>query len=128
MKKLIMTIVLGMAAASYAASPALTGVSVQQNSSRLVTITYNVDQECIVTVDVLTNGVSIGEANFTNMTGAVNKQVSAGQNVICWQPRDSWADHRIAAGGISVNVKAWPLCAPPPYTASISTIFASSPM
>lgn len=115
MKKLIMTIVLGMAAASYAASPALTGVSVQQNSSRLVTITYNVDQECIVTVDVLTNGVSIGEANFTNMTGAVNKQVSAGQNVICWQPRDSWADHRIAAGGISVNVKAWPLCAPPPY-------------
>ena len=115
MKKLIMTIVLGMAAASYAASPALTGVSVQQNSSRLVTITYNVDQECIVTVDVLTNGVSIGEVNFTNMTGAVNKQVSAGQNVICWQPRDSWADQRVAAGGISVNVKAWPLCAPPPY-------------
>lgn len=115
MKKLLMVPLAGMALVSDAASPALTDVGVQQNSSRLVTITYNVDQDCIVTVDVLTNGVSIGEANFTNMTGAVNKEVPAGQNVICWQPRDSWADRRVAAGEMSVNVKAWPLCAPPPY-------------
>ena len=115
MKKLMTIAVLGMAAAAEAASPTLSNVNVRQDSSRLVTISYSVDQDCIVTVDVVTNGVSIGAQNFTNMTGAVNKQVSAGANTICWKPKDSWPNHRVAAGDMSVQVKAWPLCAPPPY-------------
>ncbi len=115
MKKLMTTAVLGMAVAVQAASPTLSNVNVRQDSSRLVTISYSVDQDCVVTVDVVTNGVSIGAQNFTNMTGAVNKQVSAGANTICWKPKDSWPNQRIAAGGLSVQVKAWPLCAPPPY-------------
>jgi hypothetical protein len=101
---------------SLCANPVVSKVTVTPDGGSVFKIGYTLTGgPAIVTVDVLTNGVSIGEVNFTNMTGAVNKQVSAGQNVICWQPRDSWADHRIAAGGISVNVKAWPLCAPPPY-------------
>lgn len=115
MKKLMTIAVLGMAVAAEAASPTLSNVNVRQDSSRLVTISYSVDQDCIVTVDVLTNGMSIGAQNFTNMTGAVNKQVSAGANTICWKPKDSWPNQRVAAGGLSVQVKAWPLCAPPPY-------------
>ena len=117
MNKLTVSIAaaIGLAVSSQGSSPALSGVDVRQDSSRLVTISYTVDQDCIVTVDVLTNGVSIGEANFTNMRGMVNRKVPSGAQTICWQPRDSWADHRVAAGDLSVQVKAWPLCAPPPY-------------
>ena len=117
MKKLMASFILvtGLAVLSQGASPALSGVSVRQDASRLVTISYTVDQDCIVTIDVLTNGVSIGEANFTNMRGMVNRKVAAGTQTICWQPRDSWANHRLGAGELSVQVKAWPLCAPPPY-------------
>jgi formylglycine-generating enzyme required for sulfatase activity len=111
----IAILLLGLATAAQASSPAISGVNVRQDASRLVTIGYTVDQDCIVTVDVLTNGVSIGESNFTNMTGDVNKKVSSGTRTICWQPMKSWPDHRIAAGGMTVEVKAWPLCAPPPY-------------
>ncbi len=111
----IATLLFGLATASQASSPAISGVSVRQDASRLVTIGYTVDQDCIVTVDVLTNGVSIGESNFTNMTGDVNKKVASGTRTICWQPTKSWPDHRIAAGDMTVEVKAWPLCAPPPY-------------
>lgn len=115
MKKLVCTLISGIAIAAGAASPTISGVSVRQDASRLVTINYTVDQDCIVTVDVTTNGVSIGVENFTNMVGAVNKKVAAGANTICWQPRASWPNKHIAAGGISVDVTAWPLCAPPPY-------------
>ena len=115
MKNLMTVVVLGLAIAAEASSPTLSSVNVRQDSSRLVTISYSVDQDCIVTVDVLTNGVSIGEQNFTNMTGDVNKKVLAGSRAICWKPTKSWPNQRIAAGDMSVQVKAWPLCAPPPY-------------
>ena len=115
MKALIVVMVSFSAVAVHAASPLLSDVNVRQDASRLVTISYTVDQDCIVTVDVTTNGVSIGEENFTNMTGMVNRKVAAGANTICWKPAKSWPNQRIAAGDISVEVKAWPLCSPPPY-------------
>ena len=99
----IAILLFGFATASQAASPAISGVSVRQDASRLVTIGYTVDQACIVTVDVLTNGVSIGESNFTNMTGDVNKKVASGTRTVCWQPTKSWPDHRIAAGDMTVT-------------------------
>lgn len=115
MKNLAAAVSLGMGLAVQAASPTLSAVSVRQDSSRLVTVSYTVDQDCIVTVDVLTNGVSIGAQNFADMTGDVNKKIAAGTRTICWRPVKTWPNHRIAPGDMSVRVKAWPLCAPPPY-------------
>ena len=46
----------------------------QNSNSRLVTISYELQEApAIVTVDILTNGVSIGEQNFTTIYGDVNK-------------------------------------------------------
>ena len=89
-------------------------VTVSQDRSRKVTITYALDDApAIVTVDVLTNGVSIGAANYTNMVGAVNVIVQPGENrTVTWRPDKSWPLHFTKA---TVNVKAWPLDAPPDY-------------
>ena len=67
-------------------------VSVAQSGSRLVTVSYKLGAPAIVTVDFLTNGVSIGEANFSNVEGDVNRLVTDTDSVctIKWQPRYSW--------------------------------------
>ncbi len=48
-------------------------VAFTQTSKRDVVITYKLtgSESAVVTVDVLTNGVSIGEQNFTSLKGAV---------------------------------------------------------
>ena len=54
----------------------------QDSKSRLVTVSYTLTGDpAIVTVDFLTNGVSIGEANFSNVSGDVNKLVSDTQSL-----------------------------------------------
>lgn len=89
-------------------------VTVSQDRSRKVTITYALDDApAVVTVDVLTNGVSIGSANFTNMTGDVNVMVPTGDlHTVTWKASRSWPFHD---GNAVVKVKAWPLDAPPDY-------------
>ena len=47
-------------------------------TGRNVVINYRLtgDESAVVTIDVLTNGVSIGAQNFTSLTGAVNTIVA----------------------------------------------------
>ena len=91
-------------------------VTFSQNSSRLVTIGYTLESaDAIVTVDVLTNGVSIGTENFTNIDGDVNKRVTPGERIVVWQPRKSWPGHVFKNNEVSVELKAWDVSVPPDY-------------
>ena len=80
----------------------------QNSATRLVTVGYTQEEtDAVVTVDVLTNGVSIGAENFTNIDGDVNRRVASGDHLIVWHPRKSWPAHVFTNNEVSVEVRAW---------------------
>ena len=94
-------------------------VAFAQTSKRDVVITYKLtgSESAVVTVDVLTNGVSIGEQNFTSLKGAVNTIVAPSDtatNRIYWAATKDWPDHKIDSG-VTVKVSARALTNPPDY-------------
>ena len=119
MKNLIplTTILLAAAACADPADPQISNVRLGQNSiSRRVTVRYDLDETAVVTMDVLTNGVSIGGANIQAVTGDCFKKVAAGNNhVVTWNPHLSWPDQKFGAGVVSVRMTAWALDNTPDY-------------
>ena len=62
-----------------AAIPQLTLSKIEQDATtHCVTVDYVLDSPAIVTIDVTTNGVSIGAANVTCAYGDVNRLVGGG--------------------------------------------------
>jgi len=100
----------------YAAAPTVADVQVVQDDQRLVTISYTLGgADAIVTMDVMTNGVSIGYALYANASGDVNVKVKQGARRITWQPRTTWPDQKIRDNSLSVKLTAWALDNPPDY-------------
>jgi len=91
-------------------------VTLTQQSSRMVRVEYTLDEQAaIVTLDIQTNGVSIGSENITYLSGDVNKVVQPGANrVIQWRADKSWPGHLIPSG-VTAVVTAWALETPPDY-------------
>ena len=127
MKKQVFAIAALSSAAAFAA-PSIPCASIplaQDSSSGLVTIDYTLEIEAaVVTADILTNGVSVGEAVLGSLAGDVNRKVGAGANrKILWRPDRSWSeDVEIAAGGVTVQLKAWSLATPPDYLVADLTV------
>ena len=118
MKKIVLTALMFPAALAVHAD--VTHVEFHQDPhTRHVHIDYVLDAPGIVTVDFLTNGVSIGAENFRNATGDVNRYVKAPGGRIDWQPyaMDGWPGHKIADGSFKAVVTAWATNAPPDYMA-----------
>ena len=119
MKNLIplSAVLLAAAVCADPADPQISNVRLEQNSvSRRVTVRYDLDEAAVVTMDVLTNGVSIGGANIQAVGGDCFKKVVAGNNhVVTWDPHLSWPDHKFGAGVISVRMTAWALDNTPDY-------------
>ena len=93
-------------------------VTLSQDASRKVTIAYTLENEpAIVTVDILTNGVSVGGSCLQTLTGDVNKRVTTGARTIFWQPHLDMPDAVVAAGETRAVVTAWAVGAPPDYMA-----------
>lgn len=125
MKKLKIMVVASIVAAVCSAGEndavegaySVSDVTISQNAiTRLVTVSYTLGEKpAIVTVDFLTNGVSIGERNFNNVFGAVNRLVTltGAVNTICWQPRKSWPGN--SGAELSAKVSLWRPDAPPDY-------------
>lgn len=94
------------------AAPTVSVTRMSQDSG-IVKIDYALANEAaIVTVDFQTNGVSIGESNFTNVGGDVNRLVPAGSHTITWRPRKSWPNRRARVKAV---VTAWTQANPPDY-------------
>ena len=114
-----------------AAVPEITGVTMAQDSTRLVTINYTLsDAPAVVTLDVQTNSVEGGVENWTSIGGEfvwnaqgdvwrkVGNDLGQGQSfsgAITWRPDHSWPDHKIADGGARAVLTAWALDNTPDY-------------
>ena len=124
MNKLLLLAGCGVAAgfASGAGVPQVSDVWWSQASdTRAVTIRYKLDMPAVVTMDVLTNGVSIGMQHVSpGLSGAVHRLVEddgTGQNhVITWEkPYESWLAEATRHSNATVRVTAWATNAPPDW-------------
>ena len=129
MKALILSIVAVSCGSLLAAVPVITpgSVTLSQDASRRVTIGYSLESEpAVVTIDILTNGVSIGAVNTRGMYGDVHVKVEPGQGKKAyWTPTKSWPDHVVAAGAMTAVVTAWATNAPPEWMiVNLDTVYA----
>ena len=118
-------IVMGlMCALTGMSAPVVSGVTFSQaQDSRLVSVSYSVDEPAIITVDVQTNrgdGVfaSIGSANTRGFVGDVNKLVTRVNETLTmtWRPDLFWSEGgRIRGDNVKAVVTAWATNAPPDY-------------
>ena len=127
-KQIFAAVAVSTAITTFAATvPTVSSVTMAQStSSRLVTITYNVDAEAVITLDVQTNATanaaaddsgwaSIGGEAIWNARGDVWKKVASGDHTITWRPDLSWPDHKVADGCARAVVTAWALDNTPDY-------------
>ena len=120
MKKLAIKIVAAIASSyAFASAPVIKqgSVSLTQDSSRRITIGYELETEAaIVTIDIQTNGVSIGAANTRGMYGDVHVKVEPGKDKKAyWTPTKSWPNQVVSDGSMKAVVTAWATNAPPEW-------------
>lgn len=109
--------------------PVVGNVELSQDDSemRKITVSYTLSSEAIVTVDFQTNvledasgeWVSIGEKNFTSLSGDVNRLVQAtegtARRTITWNAGADWPKVRIRKPRFRAALTAWPTNSPPDY-------------
>lgn len=119
MRKTCFIVLVSAASAVSAALPRIDKDEVtfsEDQGSRKVSVSYVLrDAPAIVTVDILTNGVSIGAANFRTFSGPVNRLVTTlGERLtLTWKGYTEWPDYRLT--NATAVVTAWPVDAPPDY-------------
>lgn len=112
--KLLSTMALCASVSGFAA-PMVSNVTMSQDAMRTVTIGYELTGEPgIVTVDIQTNGVSIGGCYLTYFAGDVNRVVQPGMKTITWKPLKAWPDNKVTEN-VQAVVTAWATNAPPDY-------------
>ncbi len=115
---IVLPLALLAGSAAYAARPSIGTVVVGQDPvTRMVTVDYTLaNGPAVVTMDVRTNGVSVGGRNLRRMAGDVNRKVATAAGQITWMPEDGLlADGRVEIAATNVVVTAWALDAPPDY-------------
>ena len=116
MRNILFAISCGLAVCAFAA-PGISNVSVMRSSAfaKKVTVGYDLTiEDAIVTLDVLTNGVSIGAANVVSVSGDVNRKIVKGVGKsIVWQSYQDWPDHAITNEVVQFKLTAWALDNPP---------------
>jgi formylglycine-generating enzyme required for sulfatase activity len=106
-----------------AAVPEVRNLSVAQTKDRVVNISFELTHKAIVTMDITTNGVSIGAENYQTLREPLspkdefpaNKVMDAGEHAWMWRPSKEWPGHNFMNGEFKVTVQAWSFDAPPPY-------------
>ena len=118
MKNTLLTLV-AAAALSAVADPTDPQVAIssvtQPEGKYQVTVGYSLDEDAVITMDVMTNGVSIGGQNINHVIGDCFKLVKAGTGTFTWYADKSWPGHRIDENIVTIEVKAWAKIAPPDF-------------
>lgn len=130
--------VVAVCALTAAAAPSVTVRSLKAtaNVPHVVTVTYTLGEDAIVTMDVKTNGASVAGSALWSAGGDVNRKVKATVadevRTIFWCPDATFEGHSLDGGDVSVELKAWSLQTPPDYmvvdlrTPSNVTYYASA--
>ena len=111
------------ATVAIADNPAVSDVTLSQDANtRAVTVGYTLaDAPAIITLDICTNGVSIGQEHVWAIDGDANKVVQPGSRSLVWHPDKSWPNQKFGASdGIALTavVTAWATNDPPMYLAA----------
>lgn len=116
MRCAFIAVVAALAAGGAWADPVLSGVDVSADAgTRLITAAYTLSEPGIVTFDVRTNGVSIGDHLLTSVFGDVNKLVGSGAHSLYWRPDASTLG--VDMSSADVVLTAWSTSSPPDYMA-----------
>ena len=117
MKRQLLSYAFALAVPALFAGPVVTVTKTEQPSgSRYLVIDYVLSEEAaIVTLDICTNGVSIGKDLLVNAIGDVNRKVEPGTRQIKWNARKTWPNRVIDDGSVTAKLTAWALNCPPPY-------------
>ena len=124
-KKMISALAASIGMAVFA-TPTVSDVKVEQNGLRTVKVTYKLDADAVVTLDILTNStdgawVSIGAKNITHTWGDVHKLVkktgegATSEHTCYWAADKSWKEKVGDKFDVKAVVKAWAVNAPPDY-------------
>lgn len=101
-----------------AAVPEVSNIKIGQRGGSGVKVTYDLSgADGIITVDFLTNGVSVGRHNISALKGDVGKLVQVGQGKsIYWKPSLSWPESQeVGSAVLTVEIKARAVNTPPDY-------------
>ena len=116
MRCAFIAVVAALAAGGAWSDPVLSGVDVSADAgTRLITAAYTLSEPGIVTFDVRTNGVSIGDHLLTSVFGDVNKLVGSGAHSLYWRPDASTLG--VDMSSADVVLTAWSTSSPPDYMA-----------
>ena len=112
MKHILLSAACAASMAAVAAVPAVTElVFVQNPQTHVAAVMFTLGAESVVTLDVQTNGVSIGWRNFrSGVTGcALGKVNPAGTYRLEWLPWTSWTDapKTLPSNSVTAVVTAW---------------------
>ena len=124
-----------VACGAYAASPEIENFSVEQNpNTHIVRVAFSLTEKAVVTLDVVTNGVSIGADNYSNFRDAAaprgaspaGRVIAAGPHVWTWRPSRNLPKKVFDPGEVGVRLKAWSLDAPPDYMVLDSASYSNA--
>ncbi|MFA7172142.1 MAG: formylglycine-generating enzyme family protein [Kiritimatiellia bacterium] len=97
--------------AAYAVPVVSNVVMKQRAGSRIVDITYDLDEAAIVTLGIETNGVALPDSAVTRLSGDVCKVVEVGSGSIVWNAGADWPENLTQVA--KAKVTAWSVDAPP---------------
>ena len=98
------------------ASPKVSNVSLSQPSAGVLAVSYDLDADAIVTMEVLVNGEPLPAEKVMTLSGAVNRKVVADTGcTITWKAYKDWPNQNLNANALSVRLTAWAPARPPDY-------------
>lgn len=121
MNKLVLAVVatIGVQAAFAAPTANIQSLSATEDVPHVVTVTYTLSEDAVVTMGVKTNGAPVADAALWSAGGDVNRRVKAtgaGEvRTIIWCPDATFEGHSFDGKDVSVELTAWSLQTPPDY-------------
>ena len=90
------------------ASPKVSNVRLAQPSVGVLVVSYDLDADAVVTLEVLVEGEALPAEKVMALSGAVNRKVASGTGcLIKWKAYKDWPNHELAANALSVRLTAW---------------------